>query len=523
MMRAKRPNFLYFITDQQRADWLGCAGHPVVKTPNIDRIAENGTSFEDFHVALPVCMPNRASLITGRYPSVHGLRYNGCALTERANTFVEVLAASGYATAAIGKSHLQAFTDAKPLGRKPFEAGPIAEAWKAEQTGYDEEAPGSYEKTEPYKIKTPYYGYQHVEMVTGHGDKCGGHYGQWFRRTHPDWRDLHDPANELPHDYTCPQAYRTPVPEDSYPTAWIGDRAAEWLRDREGDETPFFAFVSFPDPHHPFNPPGKYWSMYDPDDFEVRLPYSAHKNPNPIFEHIRKMWENGETAPLLQTAFYADDRQIREAMALTAGMITMIDDQIGKVMQALEESGHADNTVVIFNSDHGDYMGDFNLLLKGMLQMRGLTRVPFIWSDPSNTDAIAKSGTLASTVDVAATILERAGVKPYWGMQGKSLIPAMAEGGEIRDALLIEHHDSGARYNLEEPARIRTLITKRWRLTIFMNFEWGELYDLVADPDETDNLWSDPRYESVRGRLSERLVREMIAVMEESPRAQRIA
>ena len=523
MAVSRKPNFLYLITDQQRADWLGCYGHPVVKTPNIDRIAKNGTRFDDFHVALPVCMPNRASLITGRYPSAHGLRHNGCNLSERANTFVDVLAASGYDTAAIGKSHLQSFTDSKPVGRKPFETGPIAEAWKPEPGSYNEEAPDSYQSDALYKITTPYYGYRHIEMVTGHGDRCGGHYGQWFRRTHPDWRELHDPANELAHNYTCPQAYRTPVPEESYPTAWIGDRTADWLRSRNGDDTPFLASVSFPDPHHPFNPPGKYWSMYDPSDFEVSLPYSAHQNPNPIMRRIKEMWENGESSPLMQTAFYADDQELREAMALTAGMITMIDDQVGKIMQALEESGHADNTVVIFNSDHGDYMGDFNLLLKGMLQLRGLTRVPFIWSDPSNPAQPDRCDGLASTVDVSATILDRAGVNPYWGMQGKSLLPAVSGAAETRDALLIEHHDGGARYDLDEPARIRTLLTRKWRLTIYKNVEWGELYDRETDPEETRNLWDDPEYADTRGQLSERLVREMMAVMDESPRAQRVA
>ena len=109
-----RPNILFFITDQQRADWLGCMGHPVVKTPNIDAVARRGTKFTDFHVAAPVCMPNRASLMTGRMPSVHGVRYNGLPLPQRANTFVDVLAAGGYRTASIGKSHLQPFLDVPP-------------------------------------------------------------------------------------------------------------------------------------------------------------------------------------------------------------------------------------------------------------------------------------------------------------------------------------------------------------------------------------------------------------------------
>ena len=111
---SKKTNFLVFMTDQHRADWLGCAGHPVVKTPNLDALAATGTLFSDFHVASPICMPNRASLMTGRMPSVHGLRYNGCVLPANANTFVDVLAAAGYDTAAIGKSHLQPFLDVPP-------------------------------------------------------------------------------------------------------------------------------------------------------------------------------------------------------------------------------------------------------------------------------------------------------------------------------------------------------------------------------------------------------------------------
>ena len=112
-----KPNFLYIMVDQQRADWLGCCGHPVVKTPNIDAIAAEGTRFDEFHVATPVCMPNRASFMTGRMPSVHGLRSNGCLLSERANTFVDVLKAGGYATATIGKSHVNHSRTLRPKSK----------------------------------------------------------------------------------------------------------------------------------------------------------------------------------------------------------------------------------------------------------------------------------------------------------------------------------------------------------------------------------------------------------------------
>ncbi|MEM9062303.1 MAG: sulfatase-like hydrolase/transferase [Pseudomonadota bacterium] len=513
-----RPNFVFFITDQQRADWLGCYGHPVVKTPHIDAIAACGMRFENFHTASPVCMPNRASLMTGRYPSVHGLRYNGCVLPASANTFVDVLAEGGYRTAAIGKSHLQPFTDKPPIGRKTVETGSLAEAWKPDASDYGHEEPGRYEADGRYVFPTPYYGFQHIDMVTVHGDRCGGHYHQWFRETASDWQALHDDANELAHNYTCPQAYRTPIPEELYPTAYIRDRSIDYLR-AQGD-APFFLFVSFPDPHHPFNPPGRYWDMYGPDEFDLNLPYEAHRNPTPPMRWMHENWRGagGQTTP--QTAMMLDEARLREAMALTAGMVAMVDDAVGGVMEALRETGLIDNTVVCFNSDHGDYLGDFNMLLKGALPFRSITRVPFIWSDPAAQTGVNRA--LASTVDIGATVLERAGLAPYFGMQGESLLHVL-DGGQVRDDLLIEYNDGGARLGFEAPARVRALLTGRHRLTVYRDQDWGELYDLAEDPNETHNLWDDPGMASVKLDLSLRLNRQLTALMDESPRSQRVA
>ncbi len=518
----KRPNFLFFITDQQRADWLGCYGHPVVKTPHIDAIAAQGTRFENFHVASPVCMPNRASLMTGRYPTVHGLRYNGCFLPQSANTFVDVLAAGGYATAAIGKSHLQPFTDFPPKRPDMPETGPITEAWKDDPSDYKHEEPERYTADGRYEITTPYYGFQHVDMVTSHGDKCGGHYQQWFRDSVENWEALHDSANQLPHNYSCPQAYRTPIPEEVYPTAFVRDRTIDYLKSRANDEQPFFAFVSFPDPHHPFNPPGKYWDMYSPDDFSVDLPYSAHRNPIPPMTWLRGNWKSGAGQMSPQTATMIDDQQAREAMALTAGMISFVDDAVGQVMDCLKSTGLFDDTVVCFNSDHGDYLGDFNMLLKGSMPFRGITRVPFIWSDPQAREAQV-SESLACTVDLGMTILERADLGPYHGMQGQSLLPAIQDNGEGRQEVLIEYNDSMARLGFEKPPRVRALVSKDWRFTIYNDQSWGELYNLQNDPHETHNLWDSPDHRPIRDGFAERMNHHLIALMDESPLAQRLA
>lgn len=519
----KRPNFLFIITDQHRADYLGCAGHPIVKTPNIDAIAATGTRFTRFHVATPVCMPNRASLLTGRFPSTHGLRQNGEFLSYRANTFADVLAASGYATATIGKSHIQPMLP-YPAERRVDAAalGLIAEAWKDDGEDYDHELPERYAGTDRYPIRLPYYGYQHVEMVGNHGDHCTGHYDQWLRSRAPQADAWRDRANQLPHNYTCPQAWRTPVPEELYPTSYIREKSIVYLDGLAGSDDPFFLFVSFPDPHHPFTPPGRYWSMYDPADFEAPLPWDAHRNPTPPMRWLRERFLEGERQALTQEAFMAAPDEIREAMALSCGMITMVDDAVGAIVGKLREIGRYDDTVVVFNADHGDYLGDFGMMLKGALPFRSIMRVPFIWSDPE-ARAARVSNALTSTVDLAPTIIERAGLKPYWGIQGKSLMRNVAGSDELRTRLLAEHQDNVARLGFSRFAMLRTLFTDQWRLTVYRGEEWGELYDIQNDPEETRNLWDSPDHAQIRAALCDQLIDEMLVNVDQSPHAKRRA
>ncbi|MDE0112302.1 MAG: sulfatase-like hydrolase/transferase, partial [Albidovulum sp.] len=315
---------------------------------------------------------------------------------------------------------------------------------------------------------------------------------------------------------------RTPVPEELYPTAWVADRTIDYLTSQERLGKPFFAFVSFPDPHHPFNPPGKYWDMYSPDDFELPLPYSEHKNPTPPMRWLEANFRGAGHQLTSQTAMFQDEQAIRESMALTSGMISCIDDNVGRIIAALKESGQFDRTVIIFNSDHGDYLGDYNLLLKGLLTTRGITRVPFIWSDPKNR-AAKSTGALASTIDLSATILDRAGLEPYYGIQGRSMLPAIEDNLDHRQELLIEFNDGAPKFGFTEPARVRTLLTRDWRYTIFSGEPWGELYNLSTDPNETNNLWNDSKFFTVRAGLSERLNHHLVRQMDESPRARHLA
>lgn len=520
----KRPNILYFMTDQHRADWLGCAGHPVVRTPNIDSLAGRGTRFTNFYVTTPVCMPNRGAIFTGRYPSVNGLRHNGLPLPEDANTFVDLLRAAGYHTASIGKSHLQPFTDrpVKAEGRPEALNEALPEARKVRDTRYDAEQPQTYEGDERYDVPTPYYGFDHVRLVTDHSDQCGGHYLQWLKQQTNEWAEIRDWANQLPHGYANPQAFRTRVPEELYPTSYIREEAKHFLAGRKDADEPFFAFVSFPDPHHPFTPPGKYWDMYDPDDFDVPLPFEAHRNPPEQLCKWKALMDEGVLPDNLQQAFMAPKRQIQEAMALTAGMITMIDDAIGDVLQALEESGKAEDTIVIFNADHGDYMGAFSLLLKGPFPHVSVNKVPFIWADPDNMAPKAVDG-LAASVDIAPTILERCGVLPYFGMQGRSFLPQIERDVPTREAVLIEHEENKMYPGLPAIPNIRNLVTTTHRLTVYKGLETGELFDTGADPNETLNLWDDPASSAVKSRLLFELSQAMLDAIEPGPRPLRYA
>ena len=521
---SEKTNFILFITDQQRHDWLGCYGHPVLRTPNIDEIAARGLRFDNFHVASPVCMPNRASIMTGRYPSVHGLRYNGCYLPRQATTFVDLLRASGYRTASIGKSHLQPFTDSEVVTAKDVIGTineEIPEAWNRRVDDYAEEEPDRYQGNGRHRFRTPYYGFDHVDMVTGHGDTAGGHYLQWLREQTKDWATLRQPEHQLPHDYNCPQAKRTRLPAELYPTRYIENQACDWLSEHASGPEPFFLFVSFPDPHHPFNPPGEYWQRYQPEQFDIGIAPADFPIPPAPVAHTQAMRAQEIAPKTPYEAIAATDQQCREAMSLTAGMIDMIDDAVGNIVDRLHKSSAKDDTVLLFTSDHGDYLGDANLLFKGPWIRRSLHQVPFIWADPKRPNS-ASTSVLGCSIDIAPTILKRAGVSPYFGIQGRDLLDDVSS-GEGRSQLLIEHNDNNPRMGFTRPARSRTLYRNDWRLTLYAGEAFGELYDQAADPNHLNNLWTSPDHGLIKSNMLEQLALEMTGTMDESPRAVRQA
>lgn len=524
---AVRPNFLLFITDQHRADHLGCYGDRVLRTPHIDRIAAQGIRFDRFYVATPICMPNRASLMTGRMPSLHGARHNGIPLALTATTFVDLLAADGYDTALIGKCHLQSMSPTKPVNGVPEQdprlRQPPENLCEADRTWstdgrYDQELSSNW-KNPDHELDLPYYGFRHVELCVNHGDRVLGHYGRWLEARRPGSDKLRGPDNQLPGNrYKAPQAWRTAVPEELYPTHYIAERAMAYLEHhaRGGNQRPFFLQCSFPDPHHPFTPPGRYWDLYDPD--EIALPASFHQSEATLPPHLRALHrarDEGKVNRNGQRVIAIGERDAREAIALNYGMIAMIDDRIGMIMAKLRSLGLDRDTVVIFTTDHGDFMGDHQLLLKGALHYRGLIRVPFIWSDPDGGQGGETRNDLAGTVDIGRTILTRAGLASHHGDQGRDLLGSP---DASRD-MVVEEHQRYGYMGFGHGFRARSLITARHRLTLYQDAAWGELYDLTDDPDEMMNLWDDPASRPLRDDLIARLAHRMMGLAENSPLA----
>jgi arylsulfatase A-like enzyme len=525
------PNILLITTDQQRADHLGCYGNPRIRTPHIDGLARRGRRFDRFHVATGVCMANRASLMTGRMPSAHGTRCNGVPLARTATTFVDLFRDAGYRTGLVGKCHLQNMTDLPPEAPReatsphlqpprPEHADAVTGRWR--DGGYDMESRARWRDDPSHRVATPYYGFDHVELCTMHGDLVEGDYARWLAQRVGDIDALRGQANAISDPrYSAPQAWRTRVPEELYPSAWVGERATAFLDSAASDDRPFLLHCSFADPHHPFTPPGRYWDLYDPDDME--LPASFHLRAEDAFAPVAALHhERAAGSGRIQSTvgFKAFEREAREALALTFGMITMIDDVVGHLLGRLEALGLANDTVVVFTSDHGDFMGDHGLLLKSALHYRSLVRVPFIWCDPGAPAEVAGRATdaLASTVDLPATLLARAGLAPFHGMQGRDLTPVLAgDESDRRSAVLIEEDGHAPTFGLKVPVRARTVVTERHRLTIYDHAGWAEMYDLQADPDELDNLIARPDAAAVRAGLYERLATELMLADDRAP------
>jgi len=519
----KRYNVLFIHTDQQRADTLGCYGNKIINTPNIDQLAEQGTAFLNAHCTHPLCSPSRASWITGEYIHSHGLWRNGTALSEDRDNVVKALSESGYRTGAIGKIHLT------PYHGDP-KIHPESMSLDNEDYPVDETTCWEYWR----KFDRNYFGYDYVRMTLGHGDYCigGGHYGLWLEENYKEKKKLFFRENALNEDRSY-DAWKSPFDMAIHPATWIADQVDQFFGMHT--DKPFFLSVGFPEPHPPFQPPRPYCDMYDPEG--IPLPVKREGEWGSMLPpHIAHYFyrSNNNRMP---------DKRLKEIIALYYGMVTLVDDAVGRILSSLEKNNLSDNTVVVFTSDHGDWMGDHGLHRKGAVHITGVTRIPLIvkWPGVSKEKNILNE--VSSQIDLAATFYDASGIRPHATNQGKSLRKVISgETNSVRDYALIEHrhecYDSngGVGENifgkLDDKHRetttqnelinqldcdifMKTIVTDDYRFSYIPALNYGELFDHRNDPNELHNLWG------INAELQNRAMCRMLEVLiETTPKCQ---
>ena len=498
-MKTSKPNFLVICTDQMRADHMGCDGNSVIQTPHLDSLAQSGTHFQRAYVNCPLCMPSRATMFTGLTPRGHEVRTNGIPLNRSIPTLTESLKKAGYHTASIGKLHFSNYwlNDDARVQVNQNEFLEVREFW---------------EEGKVTDIPTPYYGFEHVDITLGHGAFTGGHYANWLKEKHPEaWQRLQT-EGVSPSPSGAEQSGTFPLDEDLHHTAYVANQTIDHLTKLDKDK-PFFLFSSFPDPHHPYQLPQGWESMY-----------SADKVIPPVFRE----GEFDDLAPLYQDIF-DNDTQLSgrgaatsipyehrlEIIARTYGMISLLDKYIGKILKALDDNGLRENTIIVFMSDHGDMLGDHQLMNKGPFHFEGLLRVPMIWSWAGKFKE-QQTQAMMSLLDFAPTVLELANLAipegassneaplqaPAWA--GRSQMPVLTgQIDNVQDAVLVENDEDYL------GLRLRTLITKTHKLTTYTGHRgakpYGELFDLENDSDELHNLWHKDNYKNVKLELMQQL------------------
>ncbi|MBD3253441.1 MAG: sulfatase-like hydrolase/transferase [Candidatus Lokiarchaeota archaeon] len=497
-------NVLFIITDGQRADHLGCSGNPDLKTPNIDRLAADGVRFTNAYCTNPFCMPNRSSIFTGKYPSVHGVRCNGINLNPQISTFIETLNNLGYYTYSAGKIHLN--WQGSPYSRKSDSAEMII--------------PYLFEgKKEKKPIPQPYYGLEEIDLTLGHGDAVAGHYLNWIKNEAPDYYDLVKSRVLKLSEHICSDSL---LPINLHPTNYIVDRTLSFLNGfSKGsyNKKSFFLLCSFPDPHHPVCLPEPYNHMYDPNDIEIPSTLNDIKT---LQNH--KVLKNYLDVYRMNWLRVTNEEEIRKFIAYTYGSIAMIDAGIGEILEALHSQGLENNTIIVFTSDHGDLMGDHGLLFQGPAHFQGYVKIPMIWKVPDISTPGTITNSLASSVDIPRTILSLLKVKSKYhpsGMQGYDLTPILQNPGvKIRDNCIIEEDEDSQKDSYKLPdLRVRTMVTENYRISIYQGFEnYGDFFDLKNDPLELNNLWFDENSKHLKNDLLKKFLYELMILQDRLPK-----
>ncbi|RKU32107.1 sulfatase [Candidatus Poribacteria bacterium] len=477
-MPVEKPNILWICTDQQRYDTIGALGNPYVSTPNIDSLVEEGVAFTHAYCQSPICTPSRSSFLTGMYPSATHVNGNGNDYYPETYPLVtKTLADNGYDCGLIGKLHLaSAFRRIEPRVNDGYR----------------------------------YWQYSHAPRDDW---KVGHDYADWVRSKGSILGEL----TQNPEG----------VPTELHQTTWCAEKTIEFISEKH--EGPWLASVNIYDPHPPFNPPQYYREQFNPDDM-----------PEPLFKEsdleqqrklagidfqskVRTPDELDIRSPILP---HSPNRKPHETVGATDAktliaayyaMIKLIDDQLGRILDVLNETGERENTVIIFTSDHGEMLGDHGLIQKGCRFYEGLVRVPLIFSCPNRIESGVKSDALVELVDKVPTILELVDLQVPTEMHGRSLLPILQ--GEVdpnqhRSSVRCEFYDALGMRNHSFATMYRD---KRYKLVTYHENQEGELYDLVDDSDEFNNLWDNSDKKEIKMDLLKKSFDTSMLAMDRGP------
>ncbi|MGC9318834.1 MAG: sulfatase family protein [Armatimonadota bacterium] len=439
----RRPNVVILHTDQQRYDTIRAAGNEVMHTPNLDRLGERGALLERFYVQNPVCMPSRASMLSGRYPQATTVTCNGIEMPLEIRCIQHMLGDAGYFTGVIGKLHFL-----------PHSARDHRKAHPA--YGFDQlqicDEPGCYR--DAYREWVRQQDPSQLDAVN-----CGlpPARATWERMM--GWDGTVRPPE--PREGFVPRTFE--ADESLTNACFVADRSVQFIRER-GDR-PFMLFAGFYHPHSPLIPPQCCLDLYDVED--IPLPVRA------------------EHEGLAPTAEGLSDRDFQEIRRHYYAMVSDVDRNVGRILNALDERGLTDDTIVVFTSDHGDYMGDHGKFGKGMPGYDCIMRVPCLICYPGEIEPGRRVEGLVEAVDLVPTLLDYAGVVREPELQGRSIRP------------LLDGDDSAARESVF--AQYSTPGGACWAHVRTGQFMYSAstggaelLFDLQADPHELTNLAGRP-------------------------------
>jgi arylsulfatase A-like enzyme len=473
---------LFVTTDQQRYDSLGCNGGQIAATPVADRLAATGINYRRAMNQNVVCMPARSSILTGQYTRTHGVYANGVPLPADAPSVAEYLHANGYRTALLGKAHFEPAFDLEghwPENRMAREGS----------TG-------------------PHRGFEHLELAM-HGAEKLWHYGRWLEANSLEYTGgfyqiiaLGDPPrfNDAGYgDTGLIQTAYNPIPPDMYHTDWVAERTMAWLSSLADGED-WFCWMSFPDPHHPWDPPESEarkisWRDLDlpaghPGTVEACEKVLSEK-PSHWLGYYDGSFSNLEGGPAEFVPKLMTHDQVREVNALVHAENQLIDTALGKVLAYVSDRGWDEDTDVFFTTDHGELQGDFGLLFKGSYHCDALMHLPMIWRPaPSAGIAAAEIPEPVGQIDLAATFCHIAGLPVAPFIEGEVLPTAAGSG---RQRVITEWDSQFDTVDLH----FRSIYTDGWLATAYepggrYDGSEGELYDLGDDPHQWHNRWADP-------------------------------